>query len=108
MDPLSGKYPELSPYFFAQNNPILFVDSDGKDRTYYMYVIDKKGKTHLIATDHVKNKYDVVSRVQHHYGGGVSFGVFNTTTTITIDLRKEQGNNPCLARIFLAISGSDL
>jgi hypothetical protein len=29
VDPLSKKYPELSPYQFASNNPIQFVDIDG-------------------------------------------------------------------------------
>jgi RHS repeat-associated protein len=31
LDPLTSKYPNLSPYLFAGNNPILFVDFDGND-----------------------------------------------------------------------------
>src|SRR5690554_2852555 len=31
IDPLARKYPNLSPYNFTGNNPILFVDYDGKD-----------------------------------------------------------------------------
>jgi RHS repeat-associated protein len=30
-DPLEAKYPYLSPYAFAANNPIYFVDPDGRD-----------------------------------------------------------------------------
>lgn len=30
-DPLSGKYPNLSPYNYAANNPILLVDPNGKE-----------------------------------------------------------------------------
>lgn len=31
LDPLMTKYPGLSPYNFVSNNPIIFVDVDGKD-----------------------------------------------------------------------------
>jgi len=31
IDPLSVKYPSLSPYVFCNGNPILFVDLDGRD-----------------------------------------------------------------------------
>jgi len=31
IDPLAAKYPQFSPYVFCMNNPILFVDPDGKE-----------------------------------------------------------------------------
>ena len=31
VDPLSGRHPEISPYATCNNNPILYIDSDGKD-----------------------------------------------------------------------------
>jgi RHS repeat-associated protein len=31
VDPLAAKYPHLSPYNFTGNNPILYVDYDGRD-----------------------------------------------------------------------------
>gem|GEM_PF-6986276 len=31
VDPLSDKYPSLSPYAYVANNPILFVDPDGRE-----------------------------------------------------------------------------
>ncbi len=30
-DPLAEKYPEISPYVFSNNNPVLYVDKDGRD-----------------------------------------------------------------------------
>ena len=30
VDPLAGKYPDLSPYVFVANSPIIFIDSDGE------------------------------------------------------------------------------
>lgn len=31
LDPLQSKYPALSPYNFCNNNPILFIDPDGRE-----------------------------------------------------------------------------
>lgn len=32
VDPLTGKYPELSPYQFASNTPIQAIDLDGLEK----------------------------------------------------------------------------
>ena len=31
VDPMSGKYPSMSPYMFVRGNPIYFYDKDGRD-----------------------------------------------------------------------------
>jgi len=48
LDPLAAKYPGLSPYHFAANNPILFVDYDGKD---FGVKIDHDSKTIVIVAN---------------------------------------------------------
>src|SRR5690606_14400793 len=48
IDPLAGKYPNLSPYNFTGNNPILFVDVDGKD---FGILIDHTTKTIVITAN---------------------------------------------------------
>ena len=36
VDPLSDDYPELTPYQFASNSPIAFIDLDGTEQAYKM------------------------------------------------------------------------
>ncbi len=38
LDPLQDKYPDLSPYNFCNNNPIIFVDPDGQKINWFMSV----------------------------------------------------------------------
>ena len=55
MDPKSGKYPYISPYTFAVNNPLAFIDPDGKD-VYLVIWFSKKDETGhaAIAVDNYK------------------------------------------------------
>gem|GEM_PF-3278131 len=47
VDPLQAKYPGWSPYNFVNNNPLVYIDPDGKDAEI---VIDDKTKTIKIST----------------------------------------------------------
>lgn len=42
IDPLANKYPSISPYAFVANNPIIYVDRDGKKIN--IYYTDANGK----------------------------------------------------------------
>ncbi len=48
IDPLAGKYPNLSPYNFVANNPLVFADFDGKD---FGVKIDHDNKTIIIVAN---------------------------------------------------------
>jgi RHS repeat-associated protein len=52
LDPLISKYPSISPYTFCADNPLLFVDKDGRD---YELFIDHNSKKVLIKADFYVN-----------------------------------------------------
>ena len=56
LDPLQVKYPQLSPYIFTDNNPILFLDYDGED---YGVKIDNVTKTITIVATVYTAKIDL-------------------------------------------------
>jgi RHS repeat-associated protein len=47
LDPLMAKYPFLSPFNYCENNPVVFIDPDGKDA---IITINAKDKTITIST----------------------------------------------------------
>jgi len=54
VDPLSDKYPSLTPYNYCANNPVILVDPDGRD---YETVVDEENKTITIkATYYTSNE----------------------------------------------------
>ena len=36
VDPLADKYPNLSGYIYVANNPLIYVDPDGRDHIFYL------------------------------------------------------------------------
>ncbi len=51
LDPLAPKYPGMTPYNFVANNPVKFVDLDGRD----IYSIDEKGNKTKITVENYKS-----------------------------------------------------
>jgi RHS repeat-associated protein len=47
IDPLAHKYPSLSPYCFVANNPIYYVDPDGREIWIAFDVTNKDGSTSI-------------------------------------------------------------
>lgn len=58
VDPMANKFPHESPYLFSGNNPIYFVDEEGKAKTTYITVIEngKKSTIKLVDKDYVVKK----------------------------------------------------
>jgi len=53
VDPMSDKYPSMSPYNYCANNPVILVDPDGQD---YETVIDEKAGTITIVAKYYTTK----------------------------------------------------
>nr|WP_306552775.1 RHS repeat-associated core domain-containing protein [Chryseobacterium sp. WG23] len=45
VDPLAEKYPSMSPYIYAANNPLMYVDPDGRDIVPWLINSFKNGNT---------------------------------------------------------------
>jgi RHS repeat-associated protein len=69
LDPLAAKYPDLSPYAFVADNPIIFIDPDGRD-----IVPTNEGAAR--ATSALIQKYDQ---------GDVMDEVFKSKTYLMVD-----------------------
>jgi RHS repeat-associated protein len=53
VDPLTAKFPMLTPYQYASNRPINGIDLDGLEYITYIYLLDNKtGATHLKTIDY--------------------------------------------------------
>lgn len=83
------KYPEQSPYSFAGNNPIFYIDEDGEEKTTYYRVI-KNGKGVVMKS---VNKDYVIEKTEFYLpdNGGHIVTIdwdYNVEEYVTIDLDK--------------------
>lgn len=97
LDPLAKKYPILSPYNYVANNPIKFVEYDGKDFGVY---IDHSQNTILITA----NVYTINDKTQTEAseaasnwnalsGSTVLIGGVEYTVSVEIDSKMAEGSN---------------
>ena len=83
MDPLAPDYPELSPYCYAANNPMLYIDKDGAGPALPP-LYDPSGVFHMIRSDHAE-LFDAFGRAQNaslsHVQKAAWFNVSHTSRT---------------------------
>lgn len=102
LDPLMSKYPNISPYVYTANNPIIYKDFDGKD---YVLVIDHKAKTITVAATYYVTEGDVQSKaaaasgvkVWNSASGVYSYNVNGESYTINFDLKVKEVKDPIAA-----------
>ncbi|WP_143305306.1 RHS repeat-associated core domain-containing protein [Chitinophaga vietnamensis] len=46
-DPLQAKYPNLTPYQFASNSPVAFIDVDGLEKYHYTLTFGEQGESKI-------------------------------------------------------------
>jgi RHS repeat-associated protein len=85
LDPFMKKYPNESNYTFTSNSPLIFVDSDGKDRIIYLQVKLKDGTTINIATNRIINNQIRLHR-DENFNGAASWYSTDVKQTLTLDL----------------------
>jgi|GEM_PF-4929178 len=98
VDPLASKYPGMSPYNFVANNPIIYIDPDGKDIIIYgeakdinLYVSQIKSRTKLdvefdfqsstlIVSGVAKNKQDKLL-LEASQNSKISVNIYTTSSS---------------------------
>ena len=58
VDPMSDKYPSLSPYCYSAYNPIKYIDSDGRD------IVPTNGAGNIAVTSYLNN-FSVKLKIKH-------------------------------------------
>lgn len=102
-DPLGAKHPELSPYTFVNNNPIIYVDPDGQD---YILVINHDTRTVTIQATYYTKKGDADSYASAqqsasfwndksgNYQYNVGKGDDKTSYSVNFNLTVKEVDNP--------------
>ena len=67
VDPLSDKYPNLTPYAYCANNPIILVDPDGRD--WYEVENSETKQKEIKWTEHKSQAEMDAAKVQGNYLG---------------------------------------
>jgi RHS repeat-associated protein len=85
LDPLMKKYPNESHYAYVADNPLIYMDKDGRDKTITLIVITSTGPhTLLKATYPNEFKYEAHACMN----GGYAYYKYDVNTTYTLDLTK--------------------
>ncbi|MBT6686733.1 MAG: RHS repeat-associated core domain-containing protein [Bacteroidetes bacterium] len=103
LDPLAAKYPFASPYNFTLNNPILFIDPDGKEVWKSTIKNNDGTKTVTLHFDiRVKNSGGFESKDVEKWSGAIASQIETSFSGKSSD-----GNITYIAKVNMDLSGKD-
>ena len=100
VDPLAERHPEISPFVYCANNPVVFVDPDGQD--WRINYVDNNGKAQTYiynggASALPDNQFvrDFVSAYEYNVGngGGDSMKAIAENSEIIVDIQQSEGES---------------
>jgi hypothetical protein len=100
-DPLAEKYPQLSPYVFCANNPLRYIDPDG--RMLNDYTVDVNGNVELAKI--TKDNFDILYNKEGYEAGKRDYDDSGTKSGIKIE--KGEVKNINHVKIHFVDSGGD-
>jgi hypothetical protein len=86
-DPLYRKFPWQSPYVFAGNNPVYYIDEKGEKKTTYIQIIDQQSGTTTKLT--LVTPGLIARSTKSMHSGIRSWNWFDYSETVTINIDKE-------------------
>ena len=94
IDPLAAKYPYLSPYVFVANNPIIYVDQDGRENIIYLVVVKDKNGVSEIKPEQAKAIQQKANAMFEKLGVGTRVVIFDEKTHgASVDVSKLDKND---------------
>ena len=113
VDPMSGKYPSLSPYTYCANNPVRLVDPDGEEiiislsmdengnriiNISFTATLANKTSQNISAEEMEKYKNDIIAGIKKTFNGSLDDGTkVNVDVDITV-LAKDEKPEPFTTR----------
>ena len=109
VDPMSDKYPSMSPYNYCANNPVILVDPDGREVIFNSLIDVIVVGTQLLFNSHFRENYKALKNSTETYlfrgsknyneGKGGKFHTNGEILIIDYNLSKDGKGNNCFTNI---------